>query len=372
MVTGIDIVEQMFRIAAGEKLAFQQHDVKWTGHAIEARLYAEDPTRGFLPAIGRLTRYRQPMSGVFGTQKSVRIDNGVLEGDEIMRHYDPMITKLIAMGATREDARRTLLRAIDEFELRGLANNREFLAAVLALPRFQAGDLDTGFIAKEFGDRFLPTQSSYPDIGVLVAVAATMSRILAARRVNLQPRHNDGTHQARAIPALSADEWVVVLNGAHHAVRIVIEEDGYQVRTDRRTYLVQTDWTPSKSLFQGIVDGNDICVQCERAGDAITLCHQGFRATARVMTPTGAEMLARMPEKSNARMLKQLASPMPGLVKTIAVAPGSDVRFGDPLIVVEAMKMENQLTAEADVKVKAVKVVPGESVEVGQVLIEFE
>jgi propionyl-CoA carboxylase alpha chain len=372
MVTGIDLVEKMFRVAAGEELGLRQEDIKWSGSAIEARLYAEDPTRGFLPAIGRLTRYREPVSGVFGTQKSVRIDAGVSEGDEITRFYDPMIAKLVASGATRAEALRTLIKAISEFEVRGLATNIEFLAALLAHPRFAAGQLDTGFIAAEFGDRFLPMESRNADVGLLVAVAATMSRILAARRLGLRPRLVDGTEAPRAKPQVSDDSWVVVLNGEHHAVRVVSDERGYEVRTKSHNYVIQTDWTPSKALFEGTIDGAEVCVQCDRAGDTITLRHGGFRATARVMTPKGAEMLARMPEKASARMLKQLASPMPGLVKSVTVAPGAEVRFGDPLIIVEAMKMENQLTAEADAKVKAVKVAAGQSVEVGQVLIEFE
>ncbi len=372
MVTGVDIVEQMFRVAAGEKLSFSQDDVTWRGSAIEARLYAEDPTRGFLPATGRLVRYREPTSGVFGTQKSVRIDAGAAEGDEITRYYDPMISKLIATGATRDDAIKSMRRALDEFEVRGVATNLEFLSAILAHPRFEAADLDTGFIAQEFGDRFLPMTGAYPDVGVLVAVAATMSRILAARRTNLQPRLRDGTSVGvQSHPPIYDDGWVVVLNGAHHAVRVAVAEDGFEVRTAQHTYLVRTDWTPSQSLFQARIDGADIAVQCERSGDTITLRHAGFRAVARVLTPRAADMLSRMPEKTNARQLKLLVSPMPGLVKSIAVAVGAEVRLGDPLIAVEAMKMENQLTAEADGTVKAILVKAGQSVEVGQTLIEF-
>ena len=372
MVTGVDIVEQMFRVAAGEKLSFSQDNVTWKGSAIEARLYAEDPTRGFLPATGRLVRYREPTSGIFGTQKTIRIDAGAAEGDEITRFYDPMISKLIANGPTRDDAIKSMRRALDEFEVRGVATNLEFLSAILAHPRFQAADLDTGFIAKEFGDRFLPMQSAYPDLGRLAAVAATMSRILATRRTNLQPRLRDGTASTLAArPAIEDDGWVVVMNNAHHAVRVTVAEDGYEVRTAAHTYLVATDWTPSKSLFQAIIDGEDITVQCERAGDTITLRHAGFRAVARVMTPRAADMLSRMPEKTNARTQKILASPMPGLVKSIAVVAGAEVRIGDPLVAVEAMKMENQLTAEADGTVKSVLVTPGQSVEVGQTLIEF-
>ena len=372
MVTGVDIVEQMFRVAAGEKLSFGQSDVTWKGSAIEARLYAEDPTRGFLPAIGRLVKYREPTSGVFGTQKSVRIDAGVAEGDEITRFYDPMISKLISTGATRDEAIKSMCRALDEFEVRGLATNIEFLAAIMAHPRFHSAEIDTGFIAKEFGERFLPMQGAYPDVGRLVAVAAVMSRVLAARRSNLQPRLRDGT--AAAIPAhprIDDDGWVVVLNNSHHAVQIAVAEDGYEVRTAAHTYLVRTDWSPSKSLFQARIDGEDVTVQCERAGDTITLRHAGFRAVARVMTPRAADMLSRMPEKTNARTQKILVSPMPGLVKSIAVAVGAEVRIGDPLVSVEAMKMENQLTAEADGTVKTVHVTAGQSVEVGQTLIEF-
>ncbi len=372
MVTGVDIVEQMFRVAAGEKLSFGQDDVTWRGSAIEARLYAEDPTRGFLPATGRLVRYREPTSGVFGTSKSVRIDAGAAEGDEITRYYDPMISKLIATGATRDDAIKSMRRALDEFEVRGVATNLEFLSAIMAHPRFQAADLDTGFIAQEFGDRFLPMTGSYPDVGVLVAVAATMSRILAARRTGLQPRLRDGTLVGtQSHPPIYDDGWVVVLNNAHHAVRVAVAEDGFEVRTAQRAYLVRTDWTPSQSLFQARIDGAEVAVQCERSGDTITLRHAGFRAVARVLTPRAADMLSRMPEKTNARALKLLVSPMPGLVKSIAVAVGAEVRLGDPLVAVEAMKMENQLTAEADGTVKAILVKAGQSVEVGQTLIEF-
>ena len=370
-VTGLDLVEQMIRIAAGEELQITQSDVTMTGWAMESRVYAEDPVRGFLPAIGRLTRYKEPMSGVFGTDKSVRIDSGASEGDTISRFYDPMIAKLITYGENRDAAIAKMRRALDEFIIAGVTHNADFLAALMGHSRFQSGELTTNFIAEEFGDRFIPGDATHPRPKILAAVAGVLNGILEARRAVIAPRSRDGLMAGRA-PMKQDDQWVVILNHSHYPVRLAETNGDAVVVVGGERFTISGSWSPEQDLFSGAVNGEDICIQVDRTDNGFQFRHYGFLADIRILRPLAAEMLGRMPEKTDADTSNLVLSPMPGLVVSIDVSEGQEVRLGDKVAVIEAMKMENQLFAECDGAVAKIHCQPGESVDVDQVIMEFE
>ena len=370
-VTGLDLVEQMIRIAAGEPLGLEQSEVKIEGWAMEARVYAEDPARGFLPATGRLIRYREPLSGVFGAAKTVRVDGGINEGDEVTPHYDPMIAKVITSGDTRAQAIARMSRCLDEFYLRGLNHNIGFLSAIFADADFQAGEISTDFIADVFGEHFDPTACVPADINPLVAVAAVMQRIVSQREATLAGRQLDG----RARPGASipiSDDWVVLLNGAQFPVRLGQPNGGVEVRVNGKSYQVETDWKPGEDLFLGQIDGQEICVQIDRMEGGYRLLNGGFQAETKVVSLLGASLLERMPPRPAGGITNQVLSPMPGLLVSVQVEAGQEIRSGEPLAVIEAMKMENQLRAERDGVIKRVLLAPGDSLVVGQVIMEFE
>ena len=340
MVSGLDLVEQMIRIAAGEELAFAQSDVRCDGWAIEARVYAEDPLRGFLPSVGRLVRYRPPAEG-----DGVRVDTGVFEGGEISIHYDPMMAKVITHGATRDAAIARMQGALDAFHIRGVAHNVGFLAALMAHARFREGRLSTDFIAEEYPDGF---GASHADPGLFVPVAATVHRIVEERAAGISGRLVDGRGAAEA-------ELVVVLDGRDHVAGARVE----------------TDWVPGQPLFRSVIDGTPVCMQVEQGGAGYRLLHAGCRADVLVLGRRAAELLALMPEKAVADTSRFLLSPMPGLLVSVSVAAGQAVKVGEELVVVEAMKMENVLRAERDGTVATVHARPGDSLAVDQAIIEF-
>ncbi|MGQ0677530.1 MAG: acetyl-CoA carboxylase biotin carboxylase subunit [Rhodospirillales bacterium] len=359
-VTGLDLVELMIRVAAGEKLPFQQKDVKLKGHAIEARVYAEDPTRGFLPSTGRLVRYRPPQEDAH-----IRVDTGVYEGGEISMFYDPMIAKLVAGGATRAEAAQRLVSALDAFYIRGVRHNIAFLSALIQLPRFAKGQLSTGLIAEEFPKGFAGAK---PDAGrahTLAAVAASISRRSAERHVTISdqlPGH------ARKLNGALA----VMLDGARYDVEIAPAQGGYSIALNGRAIALRTDWAPGDRLFHGALDNRSVVVQVDRESAGWRLTHGGESVLALALTPFAADMMALMPKKAPADTSRYLLSPMPGLLSQVAVKPGQEIKAGEPLAVVEAMKMENVLRAERDGRVKAIHAKPGASVAVDQRLIEFE
>ncbi|HUK10441.1 MAG TPA: acetyl/propionyl/methylcrotonyl-CoA carboxylase subunit alpha [Stellaceae bacterium] len=357
-VTGLDLVEWMIRIAAGERLPFGQGEVHLAGHAIEARLYAEDPSRGFLPSIGRLTRYIEPKGD------GVRVDSGVYEGAEIGIHYDPMIAKVIGAGADREQARLRLLDALDAFAVRGLNHNGAFLSALLAHERFIAGRFSTDFIAEEF-------PHGYGSASPPARAAATLTTVAAvvARRIDEAETGIAGQLQGR--PAQPREDWAVVLGNKTHLRRIVSEGPGYRARSDDMSALVTTSWLPGYPLFRGTLDAEPLTVQVDRDGLALGLTHRGVTITALVLPPRGAELLATMPAKPEPDRSQHLLSPMPGLLVSIAVHEGQQVKAGEELAVVEAMKMENVLRAERDGTVAKLRAKPGDSLAVDQVILEF-
>ena len=361
-VTGLDLVEQMIRVAAGEKLSFAQKDVRLQGWSMEARVYAEDPMRGFLPSIGRLVRYRPPRASA-----NVRIDTGVYEGAEISMFYDPMIAKLVTYGRDRAEAIGEMRAALDTFEIGGVSHNIPFLSALLALPRFREGRLTTGLIAEEFPDGFKGARRSLDDTQWLIAVAAALHRRAAERDACV-------SGQLPGRRRVAAEAWVVRLDGTNHPVTVVAVEGGYDVTlmADDHVLAVRGDLTPGATLFIGQVNSHDVAVQVERDGIGYLLTRAGSAARAVVLTPRGAELAALMPVKAAADMSRFVLSPMPGLLVSLAVREGDEVKAGQPLAVVEAMKMENVLRAERDGRVAKLRASAGSSLAVDQAILEFE
>ncbi len=358
LVTGIDLVEQMIRIAAGERLSIAQGDVKWEGWAMEARIYAEDPLRGFLPSIGRLVRYREPAG------PGVRVDSGVMEGSEISLHYDPMIAKLCTFGPDRETAIARMRTALDEYFIRGLDHNIAFLAAVMMRPRFLAGELTTNFIAEEFPDGFSGAELGKGDREAAVAVAAMVHHRYAERKASTRGR----------MPHRSAEigtEWAVIMNGTHYPVVLKPELDGFDVTIDKKTYAVRSEWALGSPIFRGTVNAHPIVVQIDRNGVGFRLTHGGATNDVLVVTMHGAALASLMPVKEPPDLSRFLLSPMPGLLVALAVKQGQEVKAGEELAVVEAMKMENILRAEQDCKVVKVCAKAGDSLAVDQVILEF-
>jgi propionyl-CoA carboxylase alpha chain len=348
LITGLDLVELMIRVAAGEKLPFEQKDVKLDGWAVEARLYAEDPFRNFLPSTGRLVKYREPQPG-----PDVRVDTGVYEGGEISMFYDPMIAKLCSYGKTRIDAIERMRRALDEFYVRGVSHNVPFLAALMAHPRFREGRLTTNFIAEEFKGGFTAAHLPPRDPAMLAGIAAVADRIKAARLGTLQ------------------DNRVVMLNRDPVALAVTGGGSDFEVEVGGRQLAIETDWSPGEPLMHAKVDGQAVVVQIDAVGSGWRLIHEGGQAEALVLTPRQAELYALMPVKAAPDTSKFLLSPMPGLLASIAVSEGQEVKTGEVLAVVEAMKMENVLRATRDGTVKTLHAKAGDSLRVDQKIIEF-
>ncbi len=352
LVTGLDLVELMIRIAAGETLPITQKDVKLGGAAIEARVYAEDPRRNFLPSIGRITRYRPPQG------EGIRVDGGVYEGAEISIFYDPMIAKLVAHGADRDGATRRLADALDAFVIRGPSHNVGFLAAVIARERFRRGQLTTHFIAEEFPEGYSGVDLAPEDLARAIAAAGAAQRILAER--------NSGIAGA-AIP----EDWTVLHADQSVPAKIVRRNEIITVGLYTAQREVTTSWQPGELLFRGAIDGVPVTFQIERRGIGWRLQRRGAALDIKVLPPQAAAALARMPEKPKPDLSRHLLSPMPGLLVSIAVSAGQEVKAGEELAVVEAMKMENVLRAERDVTVKRLCAKPGDSLAVDQIILEF-
>ncbi|MBS0223388.1 MAG: acetyl/propionyl/methylcrotonyl-CoA carboxylase subunit alpha [Proteobacteria bacterium] len=371
LITGLDLVELMIRVAAGERLPLQQKDVKLNGWAMEARLYAEDPFRNFLPSTGRLVKYREPKPG-----PDVRVDTGVYEGGEISMFYDPMIAKLCSHGKTRDQAIERMRRALDEFYVRGVSHNVPFLAALMAHPRFVAGKLTTNFIAEEFKGGFTAKDLPPRDPAVLAAVAAVVQRIWDERRRSEPLQRLSGAAEARHAEQVlrnetSKDDRVVMLNREPVALTVAGLADDFRVTVGDRTIAISTVWMPGDPLLHGTVDGQEVAVQVDSVGSGWRLIHEGGQAEALVLTPRQAELYALMPVKAAPDTSKFLLSPMPGLLASVAVGEGQEVKAGEALAVVEAMKMENVLRAVQDGTVKTLHAKPGDSLKVDQKIIEF-
>ena len=360
LITGIDLVEQMIRVAAGETLSIRQEDVKLNGWAIEARIYAEDPLRGFLPSTGRLARWRTaPESDV------IRNDTGVVEGSEISMFYDPMISKLCSYGKDRDEAVSTLSAALDETWIAGIGHNVNFLSAVLDHPRFRSGDISTNFIAEEwpngFGGTVLPEERQ----NAMLAVAA-----LLHIRNEFRARHLGGKLGLQEWQP--GADWVAFLNKAEYKLRVTNAEGGIDVKVGKGKLLkVRSDWKPGEPFFRGSVNGQSVVARVAPRPDGVRVVHGGAELDIAVRTPRAAELARLMPEKLPPDMSKFLLCPMPGLVVSINVSEGEPVKAGQALAVVEAMKMENVLRAERDGTVKKINAKKGDSLAVDQVILEF-
>ncbi len=363
MVTGLDLVELMIRIANGEKLPLAQKDVALEGWAIEARVYAEDPLRGFMPSIGRLVRYRPPAE-----TKHVRVDTGVYEGAEIGIYYDPMIAKLVTHGHDRADAVARMAEALDAFYIRGLNHNIAFLTAIMHEARFREGRITTDFIAEQFPDGFKGTALRPELATVFVAVAGAAHRSLRQRELAISGRRNGAlvATEPEWHVRIGPEGWDMVVEGEAGDCNVTFRRGG-EVRSAR----VVSQWKIGAPLFRGTVDGKPVTVQIERRGIAWRMVHGGAEVAVEVMTRRAAELAGQMPEKPAADTSKFLLSPMPGLLVSVAVKPGQAVRAGEELAVIEAMKMQNILRAQQDGAVKAVHAKPGESLAVDQAIIEF-
>ena len=358
-VTGLDLVEWMIRIAAGERLTIAQKDVKLQGWAVEARVYAEDPTRSFLPSIGRLTRYITPAA-----LDGVRIDTGVYEGGEISMYYDPMIAKLVGFGKSRDEAIDRAGAALDAYCVRGVNHNIGFLSAIMAHPRFREGRLSTAFIAEEFPQGF---HGRAPDPMLrnrLMALASVLERRNAEVDAGISGQLPG--HEVQ-VP----DDYVVRLDGGEERATIGRNAVGYTLSLGRDGMTVTTDWRPGNPVFHGAVDGDEIVAQVERIGARWRIVHAGCRLDVQVVRAGIAALAALMPVKRPPDTSKFLLSPMPGLLKAIAVKQGQDVKAGEELCVVEAMKMENILRAERDGTIAKLHAAAGDSLAVDQRILEF-
>lgn len=367
LVTGIDLVEQMIRIASGEKLPFVQGDIKLNGWAIECRLYAEDPYRNFLPSIGRLTRYQPPAEGRSGNA-IVRNDTGVFEGAEISMYYDPMIAKLCTWAPTRLEAIEAMGQALDGFVVDGIEHNVPFLSALMKHPRWREGRLSTGFIAEEYPHGFAPMMPDDGQQASLAAIALSAALIEANRR----ERFDDRLHSASG--ALR-EEWAVKLNEQYVDIRLL---DGLvtipfemDMAIGGTVVNIVTDWRPGDPVWRGKVGKVSVTAQLRPILNGIRLDWQGLSVKAKVFTPRHAELDKLMPVKLPPDTSKLLLCPMPGLVVSIAVTEGQEVKAGETLAVVEAMKMENVLRAERDLTVGKINAKAGESLAVLAVIMEF-
>jgi propionyl-CoA carboxylase alpha chain len=366
LITGIDLVEQMIRVANGEPLPFSQEDIKINGWAMESRLYAEDPYRNFLPSIGRLTRYRPPVEGTTLGGGIVRNDTGVYEGGEISMFYDPMIAKLCTWGPSRAEAIEEMRLALDTFEVEGIGHNLPFCSAVMDHPRFNSGNITTAFIAEEYPDGFNGAVLDEETLARVAASAAAMNRVAEIRRTKISGTLDN--HERRV-----GDDWVVTLQGVDLAVKIAADAQGSSVTfADGSTRRVTSDWTPGQPLARLMVDGKPLVMKVGKISGGFRLRLRGADLKVHVRTPRQAELAKLMLEKLPPDTSKYLLCPMPGLVTKIMVEVGDEVQEGQALATVEAMKMENILKAEKKGVVKAVKAAAGASLKVDDVIVEFE
>ena len=366
LITGIDLVEQMIRVANGEKLAMTQSDIKLNGWAMESRLYAEDPYRGFLPSIGRLTRYRPPVEGHQPDGSVVRNDTGVYEGGEISMYYDPMIAKLCTWAPDRPQAIEAMAKALDRFEVEGIGHNLPFLSAVMAHPRFNSGNITTAFIAEEWPEGFHGVSPDNDQARQLASVAAYVHLIEEGRRARISGTLANHTRKL--------GNTFITVGGDHHWPQSVTYEGGATDigYGDDINHVVTSDWQPGMTSATFTINGQLLSVKVSRASTGWRLRFRGIDMVHRVMTPRVFELAQFMPVKQAADTSKQLLCPMPGVITQVLVEEGATVEAGQPLATVEAMKMENMLKAEKKSVVKSIKVAAGQSLAVDEVIMEFE
>ena len=363
-ITGVDLVEQMIRVAAGEKLSMTQDDIKIDGWAIENRVYAEDPYRGFLPSTGRIVRYSPPVPGWTGDAirgvNGVRVDDGVMDGGEVSMFYDPMIAKLITWGKTRDEAADKQVAALDLFELEGLGHNIDFLSAIMQHPRFRSGELTTGFIAEEYPDGFAGTPASAELLRTLAGIAGFMACANADRARQISGQLGD--------PLDAPSDWQVIIGSASHLVEVSEEA----LLVDGEPLDIALEFTPGDKLIIAEIEGQELAVKVAKTRTGFRLTTRGASHQALCLPAQVAPLAAHMIEKTPPDMSRFLLCPMPGLVTAIHVTVGDKVEAGQPLAIVEAMKMENILRAEKSGVVKLVHALAGASLAVDAVILEME
>ncbi|MBM7069564.1 acetyl/propionyl/methylcrotonyl-CoA carboxylase subunit alpha [Actibacterium sp. 188UL27-1] len=365
LITGVDLVEQMIRVANGEPLTLTQADVQLNGWAMESRLYAEDPYRNFLPSIGRLVTYRPPQEVATDTHV-VRNDTGVYEGGEISMFYDPMIAKLCTWAPTRAEAIGGMRTALDSFELEGIGHNLPFLSAVMDHPKFVSGEITTAFIAEEYPDGFDGVHPNEETQRRIAAAAAAMYRVAEIRRARISGRMDN--HERKV-----GTDWIVAVNGARFTCTTDADRDGTTVTFDDGSALrIVSAWTPGQSLARIEIDGVETVLKVGKATSGYRIRYRGADIKVQVWTPRQAELAALMPEKIAPDTSKLLLCPMPGLIVTVNVAEGDEVQEGQNLCTVEAMKMENILRAERKGIVSKINAAAGDSLAVDDVIMEFE
>ncbi|MEP3198590.1 MAG: acetyl/propionyl/methylcrotonyl-CoA carboxylase subunit alpha [Lentilitoribacter sp.] len=376
LITGVDLVEQMINVAAGDKLSLTQDDIQLNGWAMESRLYAEDPYRKFLPSIGRLTRYRPPAEGDIGDGNIIRNDTGVYEGGEISMYYDPMIAKLCTWGETRDEAIQTMCEALDMFELEGIGHNLPFLSAVMGHDRFRSGNITTAFIAEEYPEGFKGVELTEGELNSIASGAAAMMLVEVERREVLNSIDLGTDDQ---------DEKDYVVQIGDKLIPVLVSRSDDKVEG---TFDITIGDGPEQQIFCTYTPGDTLTVfsssddtsaqgvnyflKSNRTADGFRIRTRGADLDVKVLTPRVAELLSLMPIKEAADTSKYLLCPMPGLVIDLKVSVGDAIEEGQPLAIVEAMKMENVLKAEKSGTVKEIPVKTGDSLAVDAVIMEFE
>ncbi len=361
LITGIDLVEWMIKVAAGEKLPFTQEQIQYNGWAMEARIYAEDPKRGFLPSSGRITRYQEPEN-----VQNVLIDTGVYEGGEVSMFYDPMVAKVCSHAPTRDEAIETINQALSAFVVRGIEHNMSFLEAILTHPRFAQGDISTRFIEQEYPGGFAGTELTSENTRVFLGAAISLFLRDAERAAKISGQLPG---RSRAIGA----RWVVNIGEHNYAVFVRTRDNGYDVMYERDLIAVRTSWKLGRRLFQASINGKPVSVKIRAVLDeGFLLIHGGAEVVVKVRTPRIAELAEYMPKTRDTGKKNRLNAPIAGLIVGIRVKEGEVVKAGQELAVLEAMKMENVIYADHEVKIKKILVAERESVQVDQTIMEFE
>ncbi len=360
MITGQDLVELMIRVADNEELPIAQKDIALKGWAIETRVYAEDPFRNFMPSTGRLVHYLAPQES-----DTVRVDTGIEEGSEVSMFYDPMIAKLITCGDNRNEAIARMNDALDTYYIRGVSHNISFLNALIAHPRFLDGRLTTSFIDDEYPDGFHAADVVHDNPDLPIAMAGAVHRTYMDRAARLSgqlPRYE------REV----GEDFDVIIGRQHHAVRVVSIEGGYEVTLGSSVFRIITDWHIGQPLIHAEVNSRPVCFQFDRIGIRYRLAQRGSQIDALVVIPRAGELSQHMIEKTPPDLSRFLLSPMPGLLVRLAVKEGDEIKAGEELAVVEAMKMENSLRAIEDVRIEKLLATEGDSLVVDQPILAFE
>ena len=358
-ITGIDIVEWMIRIAAGETLTFVQNEIPLNGWSIESRIYAENPSCDFMPSSGRLKTFRPP-----NENKAIRVDTGVKEGGEVSVHYDPMIAKLISYGSTRKEAVNLMSEALDEFLLKGVSNNINFLASIMTHPCFIDGNINTNFISDIYPLGFNPHHLIYEDLFICVAAAMHQANHERAMMISGQAS-NQGSYK-------NSVNWVVKVNNSSYSAKVILADSGYHITLYKKEYFLDSNWKLGDELFQGHLGEKKFCMQVEKNTSMYRLTYKGSVNDFLVLDADVARLQVPTSRIKKSNQNASLLSPLPGILLSVAVSEGQIVKVGDKLAVVESMKMENVLRAKFNCKVSAIKVLPGDILSVGQIILEFK